>query len=30
MNIELRNNGIFPNVKDIFMRKDNKTLKIFY
>lgn len=30
MKIELRDNGCFPNVKDIFIRKDNKTLKIFY
>lgn len=30
MKIELKDNGVFPNVKDIFIRKDNKTLKIFY
>lgn len=30
MKIELRDNGVFPNVKDIFIRKDNKTLKLFY
>ena len=30
MNIELRNNGVFPNVKDILIKKDNKNLKIFY
>jgi len=30
MEINLRDNGVFPNVKDILIRKDNKTLKIFY
>lgn len=30
MEFELRDNGCMENVKDIFIRKDNKTLKIFY
>ena len=30
MEILLKDNGCMPNVKDIFVRKDNKTLKIFY
>lgn len=30
MKIELRDNGVFPNLKDILIRKDNKTLKLFY
>ena len=30
MEIKLRDNGCFQNVKDIILIKDNKTLKIFY
>lgn len=30
MKIELRDNGCMQNVKDIFIKKDTKTLKVFY
>lgn len=30
MVLELKQNNYFPNLKDIFLRKDNQLLKIFY
>ena len=30
MVIDFKNNGIYPSLKDIFIRQDGKTLKIFY